>query len=398
MRAQPWLPVALIWAAFGVAHAVSVALGFVWPNGPMGDTYLVYEPWSEMALGGYGIVGVDMPWVYPPLALAPMVIAQGLVWFESYSMAWAALVCIANAVGFWALVRDGESRSRVIAGGYWALFTLLLGPIAIYRIDAITVPLAVIGMLWLRSRPGLAGAVLSIATWIKVWPAALLLAAVCAVRRRKEVVIGAALASVVIAGVVVLAGGAGNLFGFVTEQTGRGLQIEAVAATPFMVMAQTGSHAVYYDTDILTYQVAGPGIAEVASAMTLVMVIAVAGIAALGTWKSRRGASVVELLPPLALALVTALIVTNKVGSPQFESWFIAPIVWWIVWDRRRAMPLAILALVIAALTHVIYPLAYTQILLTEAPAIAVLVLRNVALVALGIWAVVRVVRVPARG
>ena len=55
-----------------------------------------------------------------------------------------------------------------------------------------------------------------------------------------------------------------------------------------------------------------------------------AAVAGLGAFKAWRGASFVRLFPPLALALVLAFIVFNKVGSPQYMTWIIAP-------ARRRA-------------------------------------------------------------
>jgi len=113
--------------------------------------------------------------------------------------------------------------------------------------------------------------------------------------------------------------------------------------------------------------------------------------------KARRGAPVVRLLPPLALALVVALIALNKVGSPQFHDWLIAPLVLWIVLDRRRARPLAALALLSAALTQVVYPLLYGELLAAQPVAAAALTARNLVLVVLLVWAVVRVARVPVR-
>ena len=57
---------------------------------------------------------------------------------------------------------------------------MLLGPIAVARIDSFTIPIAVIGMLLLATAPKVAGMLLTIAAWIKVWPAALIAAAVVA--------------------------------------------------------------------------------------------------------------------------------------------------------------------------------------------------------------------------
>jgi hypothetical protein len=189
--------------------------------------------------------------------------------------------------------------------------------------------------------------------------------------------------------VVAAAGGSANLLSFVAEQGGRGLQIEAVAATPFVF--GLGGAVVEYSYEILTFQVVGAGTEAVSDALTPIMAIVVLAVCGMGAWRVRGGAPTVRVLPPLALALVAALIVTNKVGSPQFQSWLVVPILLWIVWDRRRAIAPAVLVLVIAALTHIVYPIVYQRILETQTPALVVLAARNVVLVVLLVWAVAAV-------
>jgi len=386
-----------LWTAFATAHVWAITLGWLWPNQPMGDTYLVYEPWATSALTGGDVMGVDASWVYPPLALAPMIAAKTFVWFSSYSLAWAVLVAACDAVAFAFLLGRGTSRSRRIAAGYWIAFVALLGPIAIFRIDAISVPIALVGLLLAARHPVVAGALVGAATWIKVWPAALVATLVIASRRRWRVVWGGAIVSLAIAAVVVAAGGSENLFSFIAEQDGRGLQIEAVAATPFLF--GVGGAVVEYSYEILTFQVAGAGTDAVSAALTPLMAVVVLLVCALGSWRLRGGSPVRLVLPPLAVALVAALIVTNKVGSPQFQSWLVVPILLWIVWDRRRAAGPAALVLVIALLTHGVYPILYQRVLETQTPALIVLAARNLAVVALLAWAVVALwsARVQAR-
>ena len=69
---------AWLWIAFAVVHVIVAVLGFVMPNQPMGDVYFVYEPWANQALDGRGIPGVDSDWIYPQLALIPMILANGI--------------------------------------------------------------------------------------------------------------------------------------------------------------------------------------------------------------------------------------------------------------------------------------------------------------------------------
>lgn len=394
MSRRAWL-----WVGFALVHLAVATLGFVQPNAPMGDVTLVYQPWARAAVEHGSIMGIAQEWIYPQLAIVPMVLALGLSWIAGYEVAWAILVTALDALAFALLVGRGRSAGRTIAAAFWLLFQLLLGPVGMYRLDAITVPLALAGILWLVGRPLLASLLLSVATWMKVWPAALLAAAVIAVRRRIVIVAGAAIVSGLTLLAIFAAGGAMHAFGFVAGQTGRGLQLEAPVTGWFLWQAVAGVEGafVYYDSDILTFQVTGADVDAVIAVMTPLLALAVGAVATLGAVQAWRGASFARLFPPLALALVLALIVFNKVGSPQFLTWIIAPIAIGLVLESRRWWGAAIAALAAALLTQLVYPLLYHRLILADGIAAAVLTLRNLLLIALLVWAVVRVVRAPRR-
>ncbi len=387
---------AVLWGAFAVVHLGVAALGFLQPNEPMGDVYRVYEPWAARALAGSGIVGITEPWVYPQLALVPMLFAHGLgVLVGSYVIGWVVLVAAVDAVAFAVLVGRATSAGRLAAAWFWLAFLALHGPAGMYRIDAITVPLAIIACLWLVGRPWAASVLLALATWIKVWPAAVLAAAVIAVRRRAAVVIGAGAVTAMTLLALLVADG--YALGFIADQTGRGLQVEAPVSTPFLWGALLGADGfwVYYSFDILTYQVTGTGVDLVIAAMTPLLLLAVLAIAGVGAVKARQGVRFVSLFPVLSLALIAALIVCNKVGSPQFQSWLVAPLVLALVVRRRRWYGPACLALGTALLTQLVYPLLYEGVVVPEPTAVVVLTLRNIASIALLVWMVVRLVRLP---
>lgn len=393
-----------LWCAFAVVHVVTALLGWVYPSQPMGDVVLVYEPWASTALGGGPIVGVTETWVYPQLALVPMLLAAGLAAplvpllgvSSAYLVGWAVLVIVLDAVAFGVLVGRTPSRPRRLAAWFWCAALLLLGPIALYRIDAITVPIAVVGGLWLVSRPMLASALLTIGAWIKIWPGALVLAAVVAARTRVRMLLTAALVSAGVVVVLFLLGADTEILGFLTEQTGRGLQIEAVAATPFLWLAVAGTARIEYSFEILTFQITAPGVDAVAAALTPLMALSVLAVAALGAVKAVRGAAFARLFPPLALTLVVLLIVTNKVGSPQFQTWLIAPVILWVVRDRVRARTPVVLVLALCLLTCLVYPLGYDALLRADALAVGVLTVRNALLLVLLVVGVRALVRVPA--
>lgn len=393
---RPWP----VWAAFLIVHAIVAAAGWLLPSQPMGDVVLVYQPWAQAALGGDAIVGITESWVYPQLALLPMLAAHAIaVPFVpllgapgAYLVGWALLVTACDALGLTLLLR-GRGPRRLAAAWFWVAALLLLGPIAMYRIDAITVPLALAGGLWLASHPRLGAAALAVGAWVKIWPGALLVAAIAAGRRGRELAVTAAAVTAAIAATLLALGADERLFGFVTAQTGRGLQIEAVAATPFLWAAVAGDAKIEYSFDILTFQIDADGAAAVAAVTTPAMVIAVAGILILGALRARRGAAWTHLLPPLALALVAALIVTNRVGSPQFTTWLIVPAMLWIVFDHTRAHTTTALVLLVCALTFCIYPLTYDGLLAAHPVPVLLLSVRNAMLVVTLVIAVHAVLR-----
>lgn len=392
-----------IWAAFVVVHVVvawiclglpGTGIGELAVGLPLGDVMLVYRPWIEQALAGGPVVGLSESWVYPIGAIVPMFAAMGFG-AEAYGVVWLALVTAFNAAAFALLLGSFRSRRREVAGWWWLAFLLLLGPIALARIDSITVPIAVVALLLVGRHPRVAGVLLAVATWMKVWPAALIAALLVSSRHRLDILLAGIGTSAGVAVIVYALGGGRHLFGFVTEQTGRGLQIEAPVSTPYLWLASGGASGtfVYYDHTILTFQVAGPGVDVAISLMTPLLALAVTGTVLAGVLATRRGASMVRLFPSLALALVVVLIAVNKVGSPQFQTWLVAPVVIGIVYGGRRFVWPAGLVLALAGLTQLVYPYLYGGLLAVSPPQVFVLTLRNAGLFVLLAWALADVWR-----
>jgi hypothetical protein len=393
-------PLALL-AAFVLVHAWLIGGNLLLPGLPLGDVQLVYPFWAALGIAGEGWVGLDTAWVYPYPALLPMLavypFGQGL----AGSMAWLLLMTLLNAIALVALAGVQRDVRRVAAAWWWLAFLALLGPIALGRIDAVTAALAVTAVAVLSEHPRWAGALMAAGAWVKVWPGALLLAAVVAARRRVDVTRGFVGVCVTVIGVGVLLGGGAALVTPLTEQTGRGLQVESPIALPWMwrVGHDTGT-VIGYDPDILTWQVAGPATDLAAALATPALAVIVLAILVLGLLARRRGTPEHLLLPALALALVATLITVNKVGSPQFATWLAAPIVLGILLRAHEGLRFRIpatLALVTAALTQVVYPVQYGAVLNAETWMLVVLTARNVAYAALALWAIAALVRA-ARG
>lgn len=389
-------PVAL-WSAFMLVHLWLGLLNLYGPGLPLGDVSIVYKFWSDQVFVADFWVGIHSVWVYPILAIFPMLAAEafgpGL-----YVSTWLSMMMALDAAAFASIIgwrrvtrRDG---ARLAAAWWWLGFLLLLGPIALGRIDTVTIALGIAGVMFAATRPRVAALLLSIAAWVKVWPAAIVAAVVIALRDRLRVLGTAVLVSLlVIAGALSFGSGA-NVLSFVTQQTGRGLQVEAPVSTIWLWRAFAGAPGtfVYYDQHILTWQVTGDGVGLVGALMTPLMALAVAAVVLVAVLALRRGAEPALVLATLSLALVAALIAFNKVGSPQFIGWLAVPVVlglvtrspegrWWF------AVP-AIVSAVIAGITQAIYPYLYGWLLGLHPLMLAALTARNLLVFALLGWAV----------
>ncbi|MFI2753718.1 glycosyltransferase 87 family protein [Cellulomonas sp. P22] len=359
----------------------------------------LYRYWMQLGFAQGAWPTVTGGWVYPAAAALPMAIA-GLVTTASaagYLAAWLVLVAALDAVAVVALLRartvDGTPPlvDPVRGAWWWLAFVAALGPVALGRLDAVVAPLVVMALVVAARRPRVAAALLTLGAWIKVAPGAVLLPLVLAVRRPwRDVVLPAALVCVVVVGAVAIGGGASHVLSFLGEQGSRGLQIESVGATPWVLVGLV-SPAVnrYLNVELITWEISGPGTAVAVGVLGALLPVALAGAAVLLGWAHLRGhperrwASSEEFVVRGALLVMIVLIVFNKVGSPQFIGWLAPPVAVALALGLERWRRTAWVVLALALLTQLVYPWLYHQVLRGELPGTVALVLRNALLVAL---------------
>jgi hypothetical protein len=354
----------------------------------LGDLPL-YRVWAEQALQNGVWQGVDVAWVYPIGAIVPIVLAD-VAGPLLYQLLWFLMTMGLNAAAVGILTDWGRNRAGYKAAWFWLAFSLLLSPVGLLRLEGLSAPLVIMGLVLLARRPVVAAALLTIATWIKVWPAAVILAIVAASRRRVSVVVTGTVITAGITAAVWAAGGLSYLTGFVTMQSDRALQLEAPVTTPWVWLAAMGQRGttIYQNHDIATREVSGPGAGVAAAAMTPLMFLVIAGIFVLLLVALRRRHDAAQLVLLGALALVTTFVVLNKVGSPQYMLW-IAPVVTvGILHDWARWRVSAYLTLAIGGLTTLVFPIFYLPLVHADAGAVLLLTLRNGLLVVLLGWSV----------
>lgn len=378
--------VALV-VAFLAVHAWLAWLGAVrLPMEAFYDLELYrFWMWQGLETGTWPVLDAD--WVYPAGALVPLLV-PGLVDAvdtRTYMLAWAALVTLLNGLALVLLLRRGAST---LGAWWWLAFLAALGPVAMGRLDAVVAPLVVVALVLAAQHPAVASALLTVGAWIKVAPGALLLPLVLVARRPwRDVVLPPAVVCAVVVGAVTLGGGLPHLGSFLAEQGERGLQVESVGATPWMVAALvTPAVERRLNEELVTYEVHGPGAQLAADSLGLALVLALAAVTALLWWARRRAGTSVAVEAFVvrgALLVATTLIVFNKVGSPQFVGWLAPPVVVALALRLRGWEVTAVLVLVIAGLTQIVFPTGYNHLLGGDAVVTLALVLRNVLLVAL---------------
>ena len=192
-----------------------------------------------------------------------------------------------------------------------------------------------------------------------------------------------------------------NLTGVLSAQGARGMQLEAPLSTPGVWQAITGTSGAYFFEDevINTMEVRGALSGLVGDLMSPLLALTVLLVAVFLAIALHRGAEPGALLATGSLALVSTLVVFNKVGSPQFMLWITATIAAGLVLDRAAEWRYpAIAMLATAALTTLVYPVFYDALRYDLNPAVAVLLtLRNLLVVSIFVWSLVRLGRLTAR-
>ena len=387
-------------AVFAAVHTLFFALLLprMLSGVPYGDVEL-YREWVFQGLSSGIWQGIDVAWVYPIGAMLPMLMSA-VLGAQPYMLAWFLLCTVLNLGAVLALLGSRQANYGWQAAYLWIALTTALGPVAFSRIDGITGPLVVVALLIVAARPLLASALLSLATWIKVWPAAVILALVITSKSRVKIVLAGSAVSLLVAGVVTALGGSGKLFGFIQAQAERGMQLEAPMTTPGLWQAVLGGGTrVHVNFDIKTVEVSGSLAELIGSLMNPLLILSLVVIAALMVVSVARNADGTDLLLLGSLAFVTAMIVFNKVGSPQFMLWLVAVVAVGVaICGVEWAFP-AVLMVGVSGLTTLIYPILYDRLYLHLNPGAALLLtVRNVLVIALLAWAVRALLRLGRAG
>jgi hypothetical protein len=285
----------------------------------------IYARWGARLAHGGGLPVYDDRWQYPPGAAVLLVIPGVLrrLSYLPYPAGFLLLMLAVDAALTAALLRSSNRAARI-----WIVGVCALGPVALARFDMVPAAFAVAGLLALaHGRVERAGAGVCAGALLKVWPVLLL----AGLPRRPlrgwlRLAAGMAAAAAGMALVFLATGWWRDAFGFLGAQEARGLQVEAVPATPFLLarMLGTGDAPAYSYGSL---QFSTPAARTVATVSSLVELVVVVG-AAVWWWSRTRptpptAAALAERAADRAFALLLVVLLSSRVLSPQYLVWLI---------------------------------------------------------------------------
>jgi hypothetical protein len=310
----------------------------------------------------------------------------------------AAVVTTLAATRIWSGLVRPLAAAAVFAG-----VVVAAGAIAADRFDGVVALVLVTALLCITYRRlTLAGGVLGIGFALKLMPVALvpfvfILAGTW--RKTRSVALAAVVAGIV-PFVPFLVVGAGALAsGTVKGQMVRGLQIESVAASPYLVaqVLQPGSAQVQIPPGgSLTISGAGSDFMVRAAPLVVLMLLVVVYVA---VWRARRALRAgYEAIPVVFLAAMLAAMIGNKVLSPQHLLWLLPFVALCTVGRLVLARMAGILMVVALVLTQVEFPGMYLRQMSLDPVPLTIIAIRNAVLVAAFTLSVIAVWRYRGAG
>lgn len=354
----------------------------------IGDVTYYWHKLRELPSAGLRATFLEYPTPVVWFLSLPYVIAPSL---RNYRIAFAALMVLLDGIFTWALWRT-NGRRRDAGIDFWLVFVLLIGALSYARFDLLPAVLVGAAVLTARSRPAVAGALTGLGAAIKLWPALLVPALAAPRRGRGRLLTGFVVVGIGLAVLSLITGGAKRLISPLTWQSGRGLQIESLWATPLMA-----AHAVdpgRWEIKFSAYQafeLFGPGVPAFL-VLSTVATVAGLGVLVLLWLRAYRNPNPSALaVGLLLLATIGIVVAINKTLSPQYLLWLGGGAAALLSTSSRRTgqlrsiRHLAVQLLVLAGLTQLVYPVLYNEIRGLDGRELllvgtAVLVLRNLAL------------------
>lgn len=374
---------------FGVAQT----LIFIIPFDEIGRTYSntgFYFDYASRMMAGQ-IPYRDFAVEYPPFALLFFLLPRLLASTpEGYATAFAVETLLFSLAGMLVVVlvsqRLGLLSWKPVA--VYTAFLVAIGPIISHRYDIFPAILVLLALYaFLSDRRGWTYALLAVGTMTKVYPAALLpVFLLYHYRKHSYQGIGSAVFTFAVTGLAIalpfVLMSPGGLLDSFTYHAQRGIQLESTYSSLLLVAGTLGWISVGREFTYGSWNLTGTAAGIMAHVSMFVMPLALGA----AYWLIHRRwrtcpQSAQDLVSHMVLVLIV-LVATSKVLSPEYLIWLL-PLV--PLFSGRFKYGAWGVFFAIGALTYIVYPLRYADLIWLHPDAIVLLLERNVLIVTLAV-------------
>jgi hypothetical protein len=240
---------------------------------------------------------------------------------------------------------------------FWVLWPIVMGPLTLTRFDVVPTFFALLALIALSNkkvRPFLSGFLLSIGALVKLWPMLLLVIYPKALLTK----VSTSFISTAVLFLLFMSTWSVGFTNFLNNQSSRGLQVESIAASPFVLAKFLGKN-VEYPFQYGSLEVNAQFASQIAVMLNLLTIIVFAVILVLN-YQNRL--SYLDLVDK-SLVIVMISISLSRVFSPQFWVWIGGLAALALINKETKLKKVIILLTISAFLTQLIYPGQYVQLL-----------------------------------
>jgi hypothetical protein len=386
---RPWTA----WCLARILALVLAGVAFALHRGNVFFDTNYYARWAHGALTGNRVPYRDFPWEYPPGALPLMAGPAALErWLPGgffarsidslYGALWVCFMLAIDASVMRLVLRREAAIDRGPASRLWLYGPALLGAVSWTRYDLLPAAAALLTIVGAGAgRPRRSGAYAGLGAILKIWPA--ILAPIQRTRRA---------AVVAVAGTVSIAAAAAAVTRLLTGSTGfdqvvhyqgrRGLQVESLPALPLLWLTHLRLPGYGTRYRFGAWEVVG-GSAPMLAAVVGAVGLAGIAMAAAAHWRFMRDGAGSGAIALSSVAIILVLLATDKVLSPQYFLWLLSVFVAACLLDPESWRPVVPWVLALAALTQLVFPWLYADLLRRAWPGLVVLTFRDMLLLAL---------------
>ena len=328
-----------------------------------GDVDL-YNFWAKGLVQGIFPID-DSMWQYPPLAgivfaIPQWIVGNSLTGFIAFMAIFDLLILITLLItGLNRFNTNSTSTSFYGLSGawFWVLWPIVMGPLTLTRFDVVPTFFALLALIALSNkkvRPFLSGFLLSIGALVKLWPMLLLVIYPKAVLTK----VSTSFISTAVLFLLFMSTWSVGFTNFLNNQSSRGLQVESIAASPFVLAKFLGKN-VEYPFQYGSLEVNAQFASQIAVMLNLLTIIVFAVILVLNYQNRLNYLNIVDK----SLVIVMISISLSRVFSPQFWVWIGGLAALALINKETKLKKVIILLTISAFLTQLIYPGQYIQLL-----------------------------------